>query len=135
MGASEQMISGVDFIPIPTHDLESAVEFYGSTLGLRMSVHRPDRHFAEFETGNVTINVFDFEKAGLPHQQSQNAIALHVDDVHLAREALSERGVVFMGDTFDTGVCHMAFFADPDANALMLHHRYAPRETGDGQDA
>jgi hypothetical protein len=21
----------------------------------------------------------------------------------------------------------MAFFADPDGNALMLHHRYAPR--------
>ena len=43
--------------------------------------------------------------------------------------ALEERGVTFMGDTLDTGVCHMAFFADPDGNALMLHHRYAPRVT------
>ena len=32
------------------------------------------------------------------------------------------------GETFDTGVCLMAFFTDPDGNALMLHHRYAPRE-------
>jgi hypothetical protein len=32
-------------------------------------------------------------------------------------------------DTAVTGVCHMAFFADPDGNALLLHHRYAPRET------
>jgi hypothetical protein len=24
-------------------------------------------------------------------------------------------------------VCHMAFFADPDGNMLMLHHRYEPR--------
>ena len=32
-----------------------------------------------------------------------------------------------MGDTFDTGVCHMALFADPDGNGLMLHNRYAPR--------
>ncbi len=135
MGAAERIISGVDFISIPTHDLESAVEFYGSTLGLRMSVHRPDRHFAEFETGNLTLSVFDFEKAGLPHQQSQNPIALHVDDVQGAREQLSGRGVSFVGDTLDTGVCHMAFFADPDANALMLHHRYAPRETDDGEGA
>jgi len=22
----------------------------------------------------------------------------------------------------------MAFFSDPDGNALMLHHRYTPRE-------
>ena len=57
-----------------------------------------------------------------------NVLALHVDDVEQARATLTERGVAFAGDTFDTGVCHMAFFADPDGNALMLHHRYAPRE-------
>jgi hypothetical protein len=28
--------------------------------------------------------------------------------------------------TFDTGVGHMAIFADPDGNQLMLHHRCAP---------
>ena len=54
-------------------------------------------------------------------------IGYGVDDVAAARATLEERGVVFGGDIFDTGVCHMAFFADPDGNALMLHHRYAPR--------
>ena len=44
-----------------------------------------------------------------------------------ARATLEARGVSFNGDTFDTGACHMAFFSDPDGNALMLHHRYAPR--------
>ena len=34
--------------------------------------------------------------------------------------------VQFLGDTLDTGVCHMALFRDPDGNDLMLHHRYAP---------
>lgn len=56
-----------------------------------------------------------------------NAIALHVEDVAGARATLEQRGVPFSADTLDTGVCHMAFFADPDGNALMLHHRYAPR--------
>jgi hypothetical protein len=37
--------------------------------------------------------------------------------------------VTFAGETFDTGVCHMAFFQDPDGNSLMLHHRYKPRVT------
>ena len=64
---------------------------------------------------------------GLEHHVSGNAIALHVDDVEAARKALEEQGVSFHGDTLDTGVCHMAFFSDPDGNALMLHHRYAPR--------
>jgi predicted enzyme related to lactoylglutathione lyase len=121
------MISGVDFLGLPTHDLETAVAFYGETLGLERSAYRPDRHHAEFETGNLTINVMDAEKMGLPHTVSQNPIALHVDDVAAARAELESKGVAFMMDTVDTGVCHMAFFADPDGNALMLHHRYAPK--------
>jgi predicted enzyme related to lactoylglutathione lyase len=51
-----------------------------------------------------------------------------VDDVKKAREELEEKGVEFMGETMDTGVCHMAFLTDPDGNDLMLHHRYAPRD-------
>jgi predicted enzyme related to lactoylglutathione lyase len=120
-------ITGVDFVGLPTRDLETAVEFYGETLGLRRSAYRPDRHHAEFETGNLTINVMNAEKMGLQHVLNQNPIALHVDDVGEARADLEARGVRFSMDTIDTGVCHMAFFADPDGNALMLHHRYAPK--------
>ena len=31
---------------------------------------------------------------------------------------LEQAGVQFTGDTFDTGVCHMAFFNDPDGMRL-----------------
>jgi predicted enzyme related to lactoylglutathione lyase len=127
MAPSTQMISGVDFVSLSTHDLASAAEFYGHTLGLRRSAYREDRHFAEFETGNLTLSIINAEAVGLEHRTSHNAIALHVDDVEAARRALEQNGVEFPAATFDTGVCHMAFFADPDGNALMLHHRYAPR--------
>jgi hypothetical protein len=33
-------------------------------------------------------------------------------------------------EVYDTGVCHMAFFADPDGNAFVLHHRYAAYPDG-----
>lgn len=129
MTPDEQLVTGVDFIAVPTADLQASVEFYGTTLGLRRSVYMPERNFAEFETGNLTLSVVDAEKMGIPHCVNQNAIALHVDDVEAARTTLEARGVSFTGDTFDTSVCHMAFFADPYGNALMLHHRYAPRAT------
>jgi predicted enzyme related to lactoylglutathione lyase len=74
--------------------------------------------------------VIDPEKMGIgDFERNASAIALHVDDVGAARAKLEERGVTFFGDILDTGVCHMAFFADPDGNALLLHHRYAPRHT------
>ena len=121
------MITRVDFIGIPTRDLDRAVAFYGETLGLEMSRHVPERNFAEFKTGNLTLNLMNAEKMGLEHHPVRNAVALRVDDVAAARAQLEAQGVGFPMDTFDTGVCHMAFFHDPDGNALMLHHRYAPR--------
>ncbi|MGH2866114.1 MAG: VOC family protein [Solirubrobacteraceae bacterium] len=127
MSADVQLVTGVDFVTVPTSDLERAAEFYGTTLGLRRSAYRPERGFAEFETGNLTLGVITPERMGLEHHTNRNAIALHVEDIEAARAQLEAAGVTFFGDTFDTSVCHMAFFADPDGNALMLHHRYAPR--------
>lgn len=126
--ATAPIVTGVDFAAVPTRDLGAAVEFYGTTLGLPRSVYMPERNFAEFETGNLTLSVIHAEKMGIPHNP-QNGLSLHVEDVAEARRTLEARGVEFQGDTFDTGVCHMAFFADPDGNQLMLHHRYAPRKT------
>ncbi|HET6547082.1 MAG TPA: VOC family protein [Solirubrobacter sp.] len=122
------IVTGVDFVSVPTTDLERSVMFYGETLGLRRTVYHPERNFAEFDTGTVTFSVVDPKKMGVGEfQANKNHVALQVDDTHAARAELERRGVQFMGDVFDTGVCHMAFFTDPDGNALMLHHRYAPR--------
>jgi predicted enzyme related to lactoylglutathione lyase len=129
VATSATRISEVDFVGMPTRDLDAAVRFYGDTLGLRRSVHVPERHYAEFETDNLTVSVYDPGKMGMEHNRNPNPIALRVDDVAAARQELEAKGVEFHADTLDTGVCHMAFFADADGNALMLHRRYAPRQT------
>ena len=129
MTAATEIVTGVDFVSIPTQDLDRAVEFYGETIGMRRSVYNRERNYAEFEPGNVTFSVYMPEKMGMEFHANTNHYALHVDDVAAARAELESRGVEFLGDTFDTGVCHMAFFRDPDGNPLMLHHRYAPRVT------
>jgi predicted enzyme related to lactoylglutathione lyase len=125
------LITGVDFATIPSRDLARSMAFYGDTLGLHCSVHFEGRPFAEYETGNLTLGIIEPEKMGMAFVANPNAIALHVGDAAAARAELEGKGVAFDGDIFDTGVCHMAFFADPDGNRLMLHHRYAPRVTQD----
>jgi predicted enzyme related to lactoylglutathione lyase len=129
MATTAQLVTGVDFVPFSTQDLDTAMDFYGAKLGLPRSVYVPERQYAEFEIGNVTLSIVVGEAMGIGHNVNRTAMALHVDDVAAARATLEQRGVQFQGDTLDTGVCHMAFFADPDGNALMLHHRYAPRRT------
>src|SRR3954449_8003665 len=107
-GAPMSMVTGVDFAFVPVHDFARAVEFYGTTLGLPLSTRYERMDGAEFTP-------------------SRNAIALGVEDVAAARAELEAKGVQFYGDTVDTGVCHQAYFNDPEGHALILHHRYAPR--------
>ncbi len=121
------MVTGVDFVFVPTKSFAAADDFYGTVLGLPCSARYDRAPGGEFETGNLTLQVLEAEALGLEFHRSPNPIALHVEDVEAARAALESKGVSFRGDTLDSGVCHMAFFEDPDGNALMLHHRYAPR--------
>ena len=131
MSTSTTIVTGVDFVSLPTSDSDGALEFYGGVLGLERSSlwQRPgqDAVGAEFETGGVTLAVIPSERLGIQFQPNKVPVALHVDDVHASRAELESRGVEFMGDTIDSGVCFMANFSDPDGNALMLHHRYAPK--------
>jgi catechol 2,3-dioxygenase-like lactoylglutathione lyase family enzyme len=127
MSASTTLVTGTDFITVATEEFDAAVEFYGTVLGLPESKRWGQMPAAEFETGNLTLAVMQSEAFGLEFRANNHPIELRVDDVEAARAELESRGVAFKGDTIDSGVCHQAFFEDPDGNALALHHRYAPR--------
>ncbi len=123
-------VERADFVSVPVTDLERSTRFYEETLGLRRNAASTGA-WPEFELGNVSLYLIDPTNIGQtftgPHTSH---IALRVPNVHEARSQLEAAGVAFSGDTFDTGVCHMAFFTDPDGNALMLHRRYAPSADG-----
>ena len=126
MSTQEPLVTGTDFIAVATKDIAAAEEFYANTLGLRFGKRWGNMPGVEFETGNLTIALMQSDAFGVPFQTNNHPIALRVDDVSAARAELESRGVKFRGDILDSGVCHQAFFADPDGNALAIHHRYAP---------
>jgi catechol 2,3-dioxygenase-like lactoylglutathione lyase family enzyme len=115
------VVERVDFVSVATRDAARARHFYGTTLGLPANPDNPD----EFETANVTLALWEPERDGVAFAPNTAGFALRVDDVHATRARLEEAAVPFLGETVDTGVCHMAFFTDPDGNVLILHRRYA----------
>jgi catechol 2,3-dioxygenase-like lactoylglutathione lyase family enzyme len=121
-------VERTDFVAVPVTDIERSKRFYGETLGL--SPVGEGGGWPEFQLGeNVSLYLIDPSNIGQTFQGPHTAhIALRVPDVDEAREELESRGVEFDRETLDTGVCHMAFFKDPDGNQLMLHRRYAPRD-------
>jgi catechol 2,3-dioxygenase-like lactoylglutathione lyase family enzyme len=116
-------VEQVDFITIPTRDANRAVEFYRDVLGL------PESGFSsgEVEAPNVTLGFWNPEEQGIEFKPNEAGFAIRVADVAEARRELEAKGVEFVGDTFDSSVCHMGFFKDPDGNVVILHRRYAPR--------
>jgi len=120
----------VDFIAVPTRDRARAERFYGQTLGLEKNPNSSE-NWVEFETGNVTLALVEPEKMGIDFSPLPvGAIAIRVPDVEAAKESLSDAGVEFRGELWDSGVCNGASFKDPDGNGLLLHHRYAPYPDG-----
>ena len=119
------IVERTDFVSVPVTDMARSVRFYGETLGLEQV---GEGGFPEFQLGeNVSLYLIDPTSVGSEFSAPHSAyIALRVPDVRATRNELEEKGIVFAGDTHDSGVCHMAFFHDPDGNALMLHRRYAP---------
>jgi catechol 2,3-dioxygenase-like lactoylglutathione lyase family enzyme len=127
---AELGVERADFVGILTQDLERAERFYEQVLGLRRNPnHTPG--WPEFETGNVTLLLTDVAKTGQELRPNGGAVALRVPDVEQAMALLREEGVEFeFEDAYDSGVCQMAFFKDPDGNALALHRRYEPYRDG-----
>jgi len=121
-------VERTDFISVPVTDMARSKQFYGETLGLPLV--SGEEAWPEYQLGeNVSLYLIDPTNIGQAFEgRHSSSIALRVSDVAEAKAALEAKGVEFGGDIFDTGVCHMAFFRDPDGNALMLHRRYAPRE-------
>jgi catechol 2,3-dioxygenase-like lactoylglutathione lyase family enzyme len=120
----ETPIQSLDFVAVPSTDAARSRAFYVDTLGLRADKLGK----FEFWAGDTSFGIWEPEKVGRTFSpQTTSHLAFHVADVAAARAALEAKGVQFLGDTYDTGVCHMAFFADPDGNSLMLHNRYSPR--------
>src|ERR671936_1301499 len=125
MATNTQLISGVDFIAFPVKDYEVARKFYGETLGLPFGKQWGDMPAGEFDTGTVTIALMQVDAFNIDFNPSSTPLEFHVDDFEAAKAELESRGVEFVTDVIDSGVCKQAIFQDPDGNSLAIHHRYA----------
>ncbi|HEY1565912.1 MAG TPA: VOC family protein [Solirubrobacteraceae bacterium] len=126
MQSDAALVTGVDFVTVPARDIDESVQFYGTTLGLPFVKRWGERPGVEFQAGNLTLALMDPTAFGQEFRPHSLPIALHVADVAAAREQLVAKGVRFVTEVFDSGVCHQAIFVDPAGNTLGLHHRYAP---------
>ena len=118
---------------VPVSDLERAVEFYGTTLGLRIvdqNADLPDNPEAVFEAGDGVLFVYKSAAAG---EGRATVAGFVVTDLDAAMAGMRERGVTFEDYDFpglktengvaDLGSVRAAWFKDPDGNILAVEQR------------
>ena len=126
--------SGLHQVALGVADLERAVAFYEETLGAERIATFDPPGLAFFRLGPVRLLL---ERVG-DAAPGSGVLYLEVGDIDASHAALAARGVAFTsgphlihrdaaGDFGAPGVEEwMAFFEDPDGNALALASRVAP---------
>jgi predicted enzyme related to lactoylglutathione lyase len=96
--------------------MKRSKRFYTELFGLKRG-NEYAAFWAEFATKPVTPALCAPDKGS--KWRGKAAIAFAVDDVYKAIETLRKRGVKILMPAQTTGVCHMAFIADPDGNRIL----------------
>jgi predicted enzyme related to lactoylglutathione lyase len=112
-------VRAVDFVVYNVPDMKRAKAFYHGTLGLPRGGEYTG-FWAEFATEPVALCLCD------PYPgpwEGGTAVALAVDDVSAAVDELRANGVSILMEPTETGVCRIAFVADPFGNRICLHQR------------
>src|SRR3979411_570759 len=118
MTTQTSIVTGVDFVAVPTADYEASAAFYGEVLGLPFVKRWGKMPAGEFQAGNLTLAVMQSDAFGQEFRSGNTPIALQVGDVAAARAELEGHGVTFHADVLDSVVSGQAFFTVPYGNPL-----------------
>ncbi len=100
-------------------DMERSVRFYVDTLGLKLR-NRYGNEFAQVLAPGTVIALHPVSKeASIVNPSDRMSIGFGVDHLDGVMAELKKKGVRFLRVSDDTQV-RLAFFADPDGNALYL---------------
>ncbi|MGH2662622.1 MAG: VOC family protein [Actinomycetota bacterium] len=113
-----RVIGRLDYIYFWVTDMDRAVDFYSTVLGLRL-VRREDSQWAEFDAGPVRLALHGTIEGRPP--EAGGTVVFRVEDLEEARADLQARGAEFAEHTGDIeGFARFASLQDPDGNRVDL---------------
>lgn len=115
--------TGLPFFVYPVTDMARARRFYSEVLGLTETANWEDQ-WVEYDVGAGTLALSAAMQGAAPGLAG--CAALETDDFDGVVALLKERGVRFVLEPMDSGVCHFARFLDSEGNHLVLHRKHPP---------
>lgn len=112
-------LSAVSSIMLGVRDLEQSLNFYRDKLGLKVKMQEPQ--LALLDAGPVTLGLSPGHVRLSPQVNGATELVFPVGNVQTARQALIDRGVVFMNEPRQVTPTHWAaHFRDPDGHLLSI---------------
>ena len=113
--------SAIAFVMYPVTDVPRAAAFYAHVVGLKK--HGLDLpYWVEFEIAGGTFGIGNFEQCG--KAGTAQSLSLEIDDLAAFRSVLQEHGIA-SSEPFETPICSISGFTDPDGNTIWLHQAKA----------
>jgi catechol 2,3-dioxygenase-like lactoylglutathione lyase family enzyme len=118
--ASSFGLSTLGQIGLSVADIGRAVAFYRDVLGLKLVLESP--HAGIFDCGGIRLVL---GSPAVQQESSASTLYFKVDDIEQAARTLESRGLAFerqphLVARMPDHELWMAFFRDPDGNALAL---------------
>lgn len=119
------MVKDIAFSAYPAKDVRSLREFYSSALGLQFSgPFEQDGvlKYDEAQVGNGWFSVMTTEWAEIA---PSGGVTFEVDDIERTADELRGKDVQ-VEHIYDTPVCRLTSFYDPEGNKVTLHQVTVP---------
>lgn len=114
------MVKDIAFSAYPAKDVARLREFYAKALGLNFTGEFSEEgklKYDEAKVGNGWFSVMTTEWAEVT---PSGGVAFEVDDIDKTLEELRGHGVT-VENIYDTPVCRISSFYDPEGNKVTLH--------------
>jgi catechol 2,3-dioxygenase-like lactoylglutathione lyase family enzyme len=112
-------LSQISSVVLGTSNLEQAIDFYTSKLGLQITFR--EAQLAVLDVGPVLLVLSPGHLRLAPQTVGATEVVFGVQHVRTAREALIQQGVTFINEPRQvTGKEWAAHFRDPDGHLLSI---------------
>jgi predicted enzyme related to lactoylglutathione lyase len=115
-------VTEIAFTAYPAKDVSKLRDWYRDALGLQFSAPFEENGTLKYDEANVGGGYFSVMTTEWSEVTpgSASGVGFEVDDIEQTKRDLEGRGIK-VEDVYDTPVCRVTSFRDPEGNKVTLH--------------
>jgi predicted enzyme related to lactoylglutathione lyase len=119
------MVKEIAFTAYPAKDVKALRDFYARALGLKFKGPFEEDGVLKYDEAQVGNAWFSVMTTDWSEVAPSSGVTFEVDDIEKTVADLKSKDVE-VGDVYNTPVCRITGFSDPEGNRVNLHQTTVP---------